>query len=95
MPVDTILLGKRTRVRKAITLSPLSRLLLEREALARNTSLSRVVEELVETHCPRMIAEEQAAIGALTAELAEKRQAMQPSFKAAKRVTKKEVGTTS
>lgn len=81
MLIQTSRPGQIKRVGKVITLSPLSRLLLEYESQERNMSHSRIVEELIEKYCPLMIAEEQAAIKALTLELDAKRKEIRPPFK--------------
>jgi len=72
--------GKTKRIGKAITLSPLARLLLERESLLTNKSHSKIVEELIEQHCPLMITDEQKAIRDLTLELEAKRKKIRPPF---------------
>jgi hypothetical protein len=81
MTMQTSRYGKTKRIGKAITLSPLSRLLLERESLERNMSHSRIVEELIVKHCPGLIAKEEAAIRDLTLELEAKRKKICPPFK--------------
>jgi hypothetical protein len=58
------------RSAKLITLSPYARLLLERAAKAANMSHSRLIEQLVELHSERLIAEEKAAMKVLTKEAA-------------------------
>jgi hypothetical protein len=88
MPIQTSPPGKTKRQGKTLSLSPLSRLLLEREAQDKQMSLSRIVEQLIETRLPEVIREEQAAIKALTAELEAKRKQLQPPFKSRKRERK-------
>jgi len=73
--------GKTKRTGNVITLSPLARLYLERDSIDTNRSHSRIIEELIEEHCPVMISEEAAAIRDLTLELEAKRNRIHPPFK--------------